>query len=178
MRQTLMMRRANELPILVDLTRDFRSTEFRHAQDYILNEFQSEYPPDSQYGISNLPPDAKEAAETIVSFYITLGGYVAFGLADEKIVVQLFGYRADQAWGALEHLIIKEREFRKGGTYASLFEDLVCRNRRSYGKTLVRTLRLSTQKREDNRISPPPTNEAKEGQPGLTTAPDHNEAGQ
>jgi hypothetical protein len=58
MRQTLIMRHANELPILVDLTRDFRAPEFQQAQDYVLNEFPGRYPqgsPDSQYGISNLP---------------------------------------------------------------------------------------------------------------------------
>ena len=178
MRQTLMMSRANELPILVDLTRDFRSREFQQAQEYVLNKLESQHLPDAGRGISDLPRDAKEAASAVISFYITLGAYVAFGLADEKIVIQLFGYRADQAWNALERLILREREARQGGAYASLFEDLVCRNRRYYGKSIIRTLRLPTQKKEDNPIRPPRLREAKGGQPGLTTAPDHNEAGQ
>jgi hypothetical protein len=178
MRQTLMLRRANELPIFVDLTRDFRSPEFQQAQDYVLNELDSQHLPGPGDGISNLPLDARKAVSTVISFYITLGAYVAFGLADEKIVIQLFGYRAGQSWNALEPLILREREIRQGGAYASLFEDLVCRNRRYHGKTVIRTFRLATQRKEDNPIFSPQPKKAKDAQPGLTTVPDHNEVGQ
>jgi hypothetical protein len=128
------------------LTQDFRSSDFQLAQEYVVNELDNNYPSESGYAISTLPPDARGAATIVITFYITLGAYVAFGLADEKLVIKLFGYRADQAWIALEALIMRERELRQGNSYASFFEDLVCRNRKYYGETIIKTLRISTGK--------------------------------
>jgi hypothetical protein len=90
----------------VDLARDFRSPEFQAAQNYVLKDVKARYPPGSPYGVSNLPPGAREAAGSVVSFYITLGAYATLGLADEALVVQVYGYKADQARVNLEHLIV------------------------------------------------------------------------
>lgn len=130
-RQNRIMRHANELPILVSLTQDFRSHDFQRAQYCVLQVAKQEYPANSGFGISNLPEGAREYVSTVISFYISLGAYLAFGLADENIVLSLFGYRASQSWAALEHLILRERELRNEvhTRYAAFFEDLICRFR-------------------------------------------------
>lgn len=132
-RQNRMMRHANELPIIVSLTQEYRSHEFQQMQNYVLKVVAKEHPAESGLGISNLPDDVREKVSIVISFYISLGTYVVFGLADDNLVLSLFGYRANQAWVVLEHLILKERNLRSEavnqGNYATYFEDLVCRFR-------------------------------------------------
>jgi hypothetical protein len=94
-RQSALMRHANELPIFIELTQEFRSPDFQHAEEYVLRKLATEHSPD--LGISNLPEDAKVAVSTVLTFFSTFGAYIAFGLADEKIVVAIFGYRANRA---------------------------------------------------------------------------------
>jgi hypothetical protein len=126
-RQSALMRHANELPIFIELTQEFRSPDFQHAEEYVLRKLATEHSPD--LGISNLPEDAKVAVSTVLTFFSTFGAYIAFGLADEKIVISIFGYRANRAWVALEPYILGERKLRNDDYHAGYFEDLICRVR-------------------------------------------------
>jgi hypothetical protein len=76
-----------------------------------------------------LPKDAKIAVATVQSFYTALGAYIAFGLADQKIVISMFGYRANMAWVSLEAYVREERILREYDGYSMFFEDLICRIR-------------------------------------------------
>lgn len=126
-RQSILMRHTNELPIFIELTQEFRSRDFQRAEEYVLNQLAAEHSAD--LGISGLPEDAKAAVTTVLIFFNTFGAYVYFGLADEKIVVSLYAYRANRAWVALEPYIFAERRFRNDDYHVSFFEDLVCRIR-------------------------------------------------
>lgn len=127
-RQSGLTRHTNELPILVELTQEFRSTDFQQAEEYILSQLAEEASP--EVGTSGLPADAKHAATTVNSLFISFGAYIVFGLADEKIVVSLFGYRADRLWRVLEPYVMAERALRgNDNNYCNFFEDLVCRTR-------------------------------------------------
>ena len=127
LRQSDLTRQTNELPILVELTQEFRSTEFQEAESYVLSRLTDEISVGA--ATSSLPSEAKQAVTTMISFFLSLGAYGAFGLADEKIIISLFGYRANRLWQILEPYILAERELRGDDHYCFYFEDLVCRTR-------------------------------------------------
>ena len=141
-RQYRITRHANELPILVQLTQELRSSEFQEAEDYALRVLEAEHSCD--LGITNLPIRAKTAVTTLLTFYSSFGAYIILGLADEKVIVSLFGFRANRAWVALEKYIQQERILRNDSEYVAYFEDLVCRVRehwpppKTYGILLLK----------------------------------------
>ena len=59
-RQNRMMRHANELPIIVSLTQEYRSREFQQIQNYVLQVVAKENSAASGLGISDLPDAARE----------------------------------------------------------------------------------------------------------------------
>lgn len=129
-RQITMLRHANQLPVIVDLLREFRSESFQKAQDYVVHRLGAEYP--EPVCLSDLSYEARLAASTVRSFFSGLGAMVSEGIADERTVVSVLGYRADRAWSALEPFILKEREARGDAHYAAFFEDLVARTRKNW----------------------------------------------
>ncbi|MGI5155476.1 DUF4760 domain-containing protein [Microbispora sp. CA-102843] len=148
LRQTTMMRHSNQLPVLVELFQEFRSTEWQRAEAYALGRLQAEHDPD--IGCSGLPDEARIAVNKVVGYYSGFGYFVYRKMADESLVVPLIGYRASRAWDAVEPFVRREREIRgSDDRYASMFEDFVRRVRAhmplhtSYGlrlKTLPVTL--------------------------------------
>ena len=126
-RQSSMMRHGNEMPVLVDLMQELRSPEFQKSADYLIHTLAADNDP--SLGCSNLPQDARLAVGTVSMFFTSLGALVAHDIADEAIVVTLFGFRANRAWTILEPYIHREREIRGDPFYAVPFEDLVCRVR-------------------------------------------------
>jgi len=126
-RQIGAMRDTNELPIIVDLTQEFRKPEFQRDEHYVVSSLAGEHP--ASLGCSNLPEEARIAVQNVISIFISLGAFVALNIAEERSVVSLFGYRADRAWRALEPYIREERRLRGGDPFARFFEDLVCRTR-------------------------------------------------
>lgn len=141
-RQYRVSRHANELPILVQLTQEFRSKEFQEAEDYALRSLETEH--SSDLGITGLPIRAKTAVTTLLTFYSSFGAYIILGLTDEKVIVSLFGFRANRTWVALEKYIQRERVLRNDDEYVAYFEDLVCRIRehwpppKTYGIPLLK----------------------------------------
>lgn len=129
LRQTKMMRHANQLPVLVELFQEFRSTEWQRAETYVLRRLRAEHDP--EMGCSALPDDAKIAVNKVIGFFSGFGIFVYRKMADESLVVPLIGYRASRAWDALEPFIRRERQIRgSGDRYANMFEDFVWRVRR------------------------------------------------
>jgi hypothetical protein len=140
-RQTGTMRNTNAIPIVVELTQAFISPEFQRAEHYVVSELANEHSP--KLGCSKLPEDARNAVQTVISLFISFGSFVALGIADEKHVVSLFGYRADRAWKALEPYIKTERELRgEDHPFARFFEDLVWRTRKNSPWTEAYNLNL------------------------------------
>ncbi|GAA2736593.1 hypothetical protein [Actinocorallia aurantiaca] len=52
-RQITILRHANQLPIIVDLLREFRSEQFQKAQDYVVHRLGAEHP--EPVRVSDLP---------------------------------------------------------------------------------------------------------------------------
>lgn len=126
-RQSVMMRHANEVPLLLETFKEYRSPVYQRHEHYVVTELAQRSPP--ELGVSGLPEESRIAATSIVTFFNVLGALLIYDMADEKLIVPLFGYRAAQAWGVLEPYIMRERRNRKDDIFAAHFEDLICRVR-------------------------------------------------
>jgi hypothetical protein len=135
MRQTGIMRQSNQLPVFVDMVREFRSEEFQRYEQYILRDLGPNNNP--ELGVMKLPDEARLAVLTIQSFFGTLATLITEGFISEEAAVLLLGYRANELWEKLEPFVIGEREIRGNGEFSCYYEDFVCRIRaaQSPGKT-------------------------------------------
>ncbi|MBO4270882.1 DUF4760 domain-containing protein [Microbispora triticiradicis] len=155
LRQIRIMHHTNQLPVLVELFQEFRSSEFQLAERYVVQRLRDEQDPET--GCMLLPEEAFLAVTKVVGFYSGCGAFMARKMADEGLVVPLLGYRASRAWDALEPFIRREREIRESSDrYASVFEDFVWRVRRHTSLEKAYGLRLRTLPPTPAREVPPP----------------------
>ena len=127
LRQVRIMRHSNQVPLLVETFKEYRSPLYQRYEHYVVNNLAKDHSP--ELGFAGLPEEARTAATSLVTFFNVLGSFLIFGMADESVIVPLFAYRASQAWDALEPYIRRERQARGNYYFASHFEDLVCRTR-------------------------------------------------
>jgi hypothetical protein len=120
-RQTILMRRANQLPLMIDLIQELRSPDFLVRERYV-NVRLKEHDPASGY--SNLDPVAADHMQHVKSLFNSIGALIAFQVVDERLAISIFGYRANRAWCSMEKFITAERRLRKGN-YAPYFEHFV-----------------------------------------------------
>lgn len=128
-RQTTFQRHANQIPISVNLAREYRSIEFQEAQDYVLSSLATDCDP--SLGFSKLPDDSRTPAYKVASYFTSLGSLVVHGMADERFVVSILGFPADRSWSVLEPYIVSEREIRNDVDFLAFYEDLVFRVRKN-----------------------------------------------
>lgn len=146
-RQIVVMRQSNQIPLFVELIQEFRSERFQQAEMYIMNKLDER---DADKGVLGLPAEARPAAVAVQSFFGTLGSLIIYGILEESECVAALGYRADQLWKRLEPFIAAERTKRGDNDFANFFEDFVCRTRahwppeKSYGLVVRRVGELST----------------------------------
>jgi hypothetical protein len=126
MTQTRIMRQTNQMPIFIDLIREFRSSEFQEAEQYVLNKLTQENP---AHGVLRLPDRARFAASIVVSFFGVLANLVIEDIISEASAVSTLGFRANNLWTKMEPFIMGERNIRGDNDYARYFEDFVCRVR-------------------------------------------------
>ena len=84
-RQTRIMLQANQLPVFIDLMREFRSENFQQAQHYVLHRLGSEN--SSEKGMRGLPDEARFAAATVTSFFSVFGYLVAAEIISEQSAI-------------------------------------------------------------------------------------------
>jgi hypothetical protein len=130
MRQTAIMRQANQMPVFVNLIQEYRSQNFQQAEHYVMHKLATENTPGD--GVLRLPFEARCAATTVLSFFGTMGSLITYGILKEDIAVSTLGFRADKLWMELEPFIIKEREGRSDNDFAKFFEDFVYRARTNW----------------------------------------------
>lgn len=139
LRQTRIMRQANQLPIIVELFQEFRGQSIQDSERFILLELRRQHDPN--LGYTNLPEPAKAHVHNINTFFISIGVLIAYGVIDAEIMITIIGYRAQQIWSVLEPFVRREREIR-GSSYGDYFEDFVSRCCRTPPETLMEQLKL------------------------------------
>jgi len=130
LRQTRIMLQANQLPVFIDLIREFRSGSFQQAQYYVLYRLRNENSPEK--GILELPDEARLAATAVTSFFSVFGYLVIAGIISEQSAIVALGFSADELWKNLQPFIIAERKLRGNINFSCSFEDFVWRIRANW----------------------------------------------
>ncbi len=129
-RQTRIMLRANQLPVFIDLIREFRSESFQQARYYVLHRLGSEN--SSEKGMSGLPDEARLAAATVMSFFSVFGYLVVAKIISEQSAIATLGFPANELWEKLQPFIMTERKIQDDNSLSCYFEDLVWRIRKNW----------------------------------------------
>ena len=126
-RQSTIMRHANEVPLLLESFKEYRSAEFQRNEHYVVHQLGRDHAP--ELGVTGLPEEARIPAQALVTFFNVLGTLLVFDMADEAVIVPFFGFRVRTAWSALAPYVSHERKIRDDDFYGAFFEDLACRAR-------------------------------------------------
>lgn len=138
-------KKANALPVLIDLVREFRSMEFKKARQYVINDLEKECNPKDGYW--DLKEQSRINVLKVSNFFDNVGILVAFKIADEDIIISYWGNSILTVWTKLYPYLKNERLNRlkrnQHGEYQEYFEDLVCRiNNRPVSYILKEKLKL------------------------------------
>jgi hypothetical protein len=124
-RQSQQARRATLLPVVVDILREFRSTEFKRHQT--LLDQVPRIPPDGSIGFVGITdPEVREAARYVSHFFDNVGLLIATGIAPPAPIAAFLGSTANRAWQILVPYIRTARENAETRPYyQEFFEHLV-----------------------------------------------------
>ena len=102
--------RALSLPIIGEVARELRSTEFRQSIMYL----QKNTPPvPDSGGFESLPKEFREQAYKVCYFFDYLGILALYKIITEDMVVDWVGTRLMQTWAIMRPFIEAEREHRR-----------------------------------------------------------------
>ncbi|MDQ7808422.1 hypothetical protein Q5425_32210 [Amycolatopsis sp. A133] len=122
-RQHLLIKQQNQIPVFVDLLREARTPEFRHRERRVWNELPTF---SSESGFGGLSDEIRDDAEVVFSYYSTLAYCVAIGVVNPDMAVVPVHYRLLKTWDTLHPFVLAEREARDDGdSFLNLLEDLV-----------------------------------------------------
>jgi hypothetical protein len=102
--------RALSLPIITEIAREIRSSEFRQNFIYLQNTV---LPVPDSGGFESLPEEFREQAYQICYFFDYLGILVLYGIITEDMVVDWVGTRLVLIWATMRPFIEAEREHRR-----------------------------------------------------------------
>jgi hypothetical protein len=122
--QVRSMRKANDLPVMIELL----------IKEYVNDEFQAQHrlvteslpAVDVSLGFEGLPEPLRTAAYRVAWYYNATGGLIALGTVDELMFVGGINYRVRHAWSAMEAHVHAERD-RRGQPFLDGFEHLAAR---------------------------------------------------
>jgi hypothetical protein len=124
LKQIGISRKANSLPLVIDLFREYRCIKFKEHQDYVFNELRNKYS-SVEHGISNLPKDARDHVRVFSFFFNNLGVLVYHKLADIELIISYMGGNIIRSWEILRPYIEKEIDLRGNGSpYQGYFRRL------------------------------------------------------
>ena len=124
LRQIMIMRHANLLPVLIDMFREFREPEFKAHMSYVTTQLWEAYPP-GQTGTSDLPEDARKHVGPVAGFFNMVGILVANKVVEDLLPASYMGRSVLVAWSRLAPYIYHERVRRSDENYYLFFENLV-----------------------------------------------------
>ena len=121
-RQLSEVRKANSFPAVVDLFREYRTSEMVAARRLLSEKLPHIDPP---CAIHDLPDDLADAALRVMHYLDNLGVMLHHGLVEPEIVSGFLGGSAARIWRELSGFIVRERASRPNGVYVEYFEHLV-----------------------------------------------------
>jgi hypothetical protein len=135
--QVRSMRKANDLPVMIELlVKEYVNEEFQ-AQHRLVTETLPTV--DASLGFEGLPEPLRAAAYRTAWYYNATGGLIAQGTVEELMFVGGINYRVRHAWSAMEAHILVERA-RRGQPFLDGFEHLAARCFANDPATLQRKL--------------------------------------
>ncbi|MFI7410296.1 hypothetical protein ACIBU0_16700 [Streptomyces sp. NPDC049627] len=124
-RQIRLAHNSNLLPVVVELFRETRQSEFSRAIEYIKSDLARDHSP--EFGYRRLPDEPLGHVRRVSLFYDDVGKLVAHGIVDERLIIGSYGPNILNMWEVLAPYIYRERELTtKAMIY---FEDLAHRAR-------------------------------------------------
>jgi hypothetical protein len=106
--------RALSLPIITEISREIRSSEFRQSIKFLQKK--APLVPD-RGGFESLPEEFREQAYKVCYFFDYLGILAMYGIITEDMALDWIGTRLLQTWVTMKPFIEAEREYRRN-TYS------------------------------------------------------------
>jgi hypothetical protein len=113
-------RKANLVPGIVDLFREYRADEMVRARRVLVDVARY----NSDAGLQGLPEEVIQAAIRVINYLNHVGILVANGLLSPALARSFLGGSASRLWRDLSPFISRERELRGRPRYARHFQDL------------------------------------------------------
>ncbi|GGM14894.1 hypothetical protein GCM10010129_68880 [Streptomyces fumigatiscleroticus] len=122
-RQIRLMNNSNQLPLVLDLFKEWRSAEFIHGEERLWAFLASGE--GAENGISGLPQHVRDDVYRVCGFYQMLAYLVAFRVVEEDLVFLATHYRLLRTWETVRPYAVTERRLRGDAySYLNFFEDL------------------------------------------------------
>ena len=123
LRQSRLMRHANELPVVIDLFRELRADTFIVREQEIWNALPGHKDPSK--GFEGIPAPLRTYVFDISLFYQTVAYLVNFKMIDNRLAYTALHYRILRTWSSVEPFVRGERAIRGGeNTFLNSFEKL------------------------------------------------------
>ena len=105
-RQTIYVRQANHIPLIVDILREFRSLEFQKDYNYIMTKFPQRT---TVQALSELEGDERNTATRVAYFFQSIALLVAYRIMDEEMVMATLQTPIKRCWAVLGPYIEADR---------------------------------------------------------------------
>lgn len=120
-KQYLLQKRSNSVPVIVDIFTTFREPDFNENYRRLIDELPSH---DPASGVSRLPVDLRIKVVDVLAFLQQVAALMVLDLVDERVFTALFRARVTAAWKISEPFIVAERQLNTstGPEYLTLLE--------------------------------------------------------
>lgn len=123
LRQSRLMRHANQLPVIIDLFRELRADTFIIREQEIWRNLPGDKEPSKGFG--GIPEPLRTYVYDITLFYQTVAYLVNFNMIDDSLAYTALHYRILRTWSSVESFVRGERAIRGGeNTFLNSFEKM------------------------------------------------------
>lgn len=139
-RQIRISEKTMNIPIVIDMFREFRKPEFKQHVAYIHNKLEKDNP-DPKIGIYDIALPGKNSIIAVSHFFDNLGFLIIQKIVDEKTVISFMGESIQKVWDRLEPYIRAQRK-KDFPEYQAYFEHLVSRVKKNHPSKIREKLEL------------------------------------
>lgn len=108
-RQSSSAHHSNQLPIINDIFKEIRSSQFREQEESLWESLPTL---GQNIGFSQLPKGLRDEAYNVSFTYLMLAYLVSMRILDRRLAVLPIHYRIVRTWEAIEPFVMQEREIR------------------------------------------------------------------